>query len=109
MAGIVILLVVLIFAVNSNSSNSQTSFQGLEKFSMRGKKSSIPRQDTLRLNIYKFTSSIPSGTYETVASFTSSYLAPLSEIQNLGCNDTIKVVIKLHYPGGRSEFGDTFC
>jgi hypothetical protein len=107
LGGIVILLVVLIFAVNSNSSKSQTSFQGLEKFSMRGKKSSITRQDTLRLNIYKFTSSITTGTYETVANFTSSYLAPLSEITNLGCGDTIKIVLKLQYPGGRSEFGET--
>jgi hypothetical protein len=66
---------------------------------MGGKKTSITRQENLRLNFYKFTSSITSGTYATVANFISSYLAPLSAINDFGCSEIFKVVLQLHYPG----------
>jgi len=98
------------FTENSSAlTTSSTSLKVGSKKVFDGKKSKkttingVTRPSYLKVDVYKHTSTISTGTYEAVATKTASYIAPLDSIVNLGCEDTYKVVLDIKHPGNENS------
>lgn len=95
-----------LFFLVGNSSNASYSSTDLStsKKEVKGTQDGvgIARPSFLKMNLYKHTAVVTTGTSSAAALIASNYLAPLIETEDMGCSTTIKEVFDLKHPAGNS-------
>lgn len=102
---VLVLLYLTVFSGSSSSTDvslSTKSSSSTKKGSGSSNGTSISRPDYLKMNLYKHTAVVTTGTSTLVAALASLYIAPLIETSDMGCTNTFKEVFDLKHPSGNS-------